>query len=116
MLLFLFACGDEHPHEHNEHTHAQSMPNTCVIVSPSLSLENGIEILFSPPEEGIPLNELFTLGVTVRGASSPHDVTIFIDATMAGHGDGMLAMVDITPSDEAGYFDVSQMVLHMPGE
>ena len=113
VLLFLFGCGDEHPHDH---TYGQSMPNTCVIVSPSLSLGNGIEVLFSPPEEGIPLNELFTLGVTVNGTSSPQNVTIFIDATMPAHGHGMLTMVDITPSDEAGRFDVSKMILHMPGE
>ena len=116
VLLLLCACGDDHQHDHDVHGHGTTLSNACVIQSPTLSLENGIEVTFTPPPEGIPLNELFTLGVTVHGTSSPQNVTIFIDATMPAHGHGMLTMVDITPSDEAGRFDVSKMILHMPGE
>ena len=116
VLLLLFACGDDHQHDHDDHGHGTTLSNACVIQSPMLSLENGIEVTFTPPPEGIPLNELFTLGVKVLGASSPEELTIFVDATMPAHGHGMLTMVDITSTGEVGRFDVAQMNLHMPGE
>ena len=116
VLLLLCACGDDHQHDHDVHGHGTTLSNACVIQSPTLSLENGIEVIFTPPPEGIPLNELFTLGVKVLGASSPEELTIFVDATMPAHGHGMLTMVDITSTGEVGRFDVAQMNLHMPGE
>ena len=68
------------------------------------------------PDQGIPLNELFTLTVTVRGASSPEKISILVDATKPAHGHGMLTMVNITQQDDPEQFMVEQMNLHMPGE
>ncbi|MGB0648441.1 MAG: hypothetical protein ACPGQS_14750 [Bradymonadia bacterium] len=119
LLLLVCACGDGHDHsshDHDDHNHGSTMPGECVIESPTLSLEHGIEVDFIAPEQGIPLNELFALGVTVRGASSPENLSILVDATMPAHGHGMLTMVNITQQDDSEQFMVEQMNLHMPGE
>ena len=117
LLIFICACGNDHSsHDHSEHNHGNAMPGACVIESPTLSLEYGIEVDFMAPDQGIPLNELFTLTVTVRGASSPENLSILVDATMPAHGHGMLTMVNITQQDDPEQFMVEQMNLHMPGE
>ena len=117
LLLLVVACGDGHSgHDHDEHHHGSTVPGECVFESPTLSLEHGIEVDFIAPEQGIPLNELFTLNVTVRGVSSPENLSVLVDATMPAHGHGMLTMVNITQQDDPGQFTVEQMNLHMPGE
>ena len=63
------------------------------------------------PENGAPLDELFTLRVDVSG-SSPDEVVV--DADMPGHKHGMMSK-PIVRHEGDGRWYADGMLLHMPG-
>jgi hypothetical protein len=75
-------------------------------------------VRFSPPAADLPVNELFTLQVTIldgSGAVPATDVTLAVDAAMPAHRHGMNTAPQVRQSGP-GRFTVEGMLLHMPGD
>ena len=133
LLLIAIGCGDnntsnngeqdEHNHSgesHDGHNHGDHQSSidvgSCIAATNTLQTESGVQIDFASIDDSIPLNQLFTL--TVRISNVPMDVavTIDIDATMPAHGHGMNTIPTIEVVEGSNEFEVSNMILHMPGE
>ena len=113
-MCFCLGCGEFG--DASSSGQSQPLGPGCTIESPRLEATSGLIVEFSGPTGGIPLNELFSLTVTVSNFNSPDQLSILVDATMPAHGHGMLTNVDITALATPGTFQVDQMNLHMPGE
>lgn len=113
--VVLMGCGEEQEPS-NPLPGSEGMVSDCVIHTNPLQTPTGLVVNFHPPSNGIPLNELFTLGVTVDGSDDPEEIDLLVDATMPAHGHGMLTMVNIERTEIPNRFNVHQMNLHMPGE
>ena len=88
----------------------------CIPTSYRLVTDEGVIIEFEGADGFIPLNQLFSLRVTVSGTPPEDSLTLFVDATMPAHGHGMNTVPTVEPESDDGHFLVSNMNLHMPGE
>jgi len=68
---------------------------------------------------GIPLNEPFELGVSLRSGADPGQLlpgrTLLVEGWMPGHGHGMLRQSQVDDLG-GGRYRVRGMLFHMPGE
>ena len=128
LLLITIACGDsntsnddghnEHSHSGDNHGHHQDSIDVgnCIALTNTLETESGVQIEFAGTDDSIPLNQLFTMNVSVSNVPADAAVTIDIDATMPAHGHGMNTIPTIETAEGSNQFEVSNMILHMPGE
>lgn len=76
-------------------------------------------VRIAPSPDPIPLNEFFTVGVTVTGASTPvradADVAVAVDATMPAHGHGMNTRPTVDRTGDTQHV-ARGLLFHMPGE
>ena len=119
LLAVTLGCGDDHGHDHSDHHHGHDMSDMGDVggmcEGDSSVTADGLTFTLVTSPEMMPLNELFTMTVSVTDADgSAVDGSLSFDATMPAHGHGMNVEPTIE-SSEAGVFTINGINLHMPG-
>ena len=121
LLAFAVGCGDDHDHDHSSHDHhdghdMSDMGDVGGMCEGDSSVTtDGLTFTIATTPEMMPLNELFTMTVSVVDADGTAvDGSLSFDATMPAHGHGMNVEPTIESAD-AGTFTISGINFHMPG-
>ena len=115
--ILLVAAGCERRGGRHSRAHDDSMVTDSTKMVMAVDSPNGkYEAFFSPAVWPVPLNEVFTINVTVVDEDGdPIETPFAVDADMPAHNHGMNTKPEIF-WHEPGRARVDGMLFHMPGE
>lgn len=95
-----------------------SEPPKPDVLRTSVTSPSGYEVTYTPQPDPIPLNDHFSIEVTVVAPDRSvdlKDLSINVDAGMPSHGHGINTAPNVQASGD-GRFKIDGLLFHMPGE